>query len=103
MKRILTALFLLAFALSLVRADSPIGTWQLDQFGLPAFSYTGPYPFTANNEKGAKAPILDDPYFLLGNYYLTVFAHVSGKYQLLTGERAWGRMNQGDAKNEADS
>jgi cellobiose phosphorylase len=39
----------------------------------------------------------DDPFFLIGNYRLTLFTHASGIYQILTGERAWGRVNQGDA------
>jgi cellobiose phosphorylase len=38
----------------------------------------------------------DDPAFLLGNYRLTLFAHSSGFFQILTGERAWGRVNEGD-------
>ncbi len=42
--------------------------------------------------------IPDDPYFLIGNYHLTLFTHASGTYQILTGERAWGRLNQGDAR-----
>lgn len=41
----------------------------------------------------------DDPCFLLGNYRLTLFAHGSGRYQLITGERAWARLNHG-GKNQ---
>ncbi|MFZ0661175.1 MAG: hypothetical protein WAM66_00650 [Acidobacteriaceae bacterium] len=37
----------------------------------------------------------DDPVFLLGNYRLSLFTHTSGLMQILTGERAWGRMNDG--------
>lgn len=35
----------------------------------------------------------DDPYFLLGKYKMTLFTHVSGIYQFMTGERAWARLN----------
>jgi cellobiose phosphorylase len=40
-----------------------------------------------------------DPWFLLGNYRLTLFTHVSGNFQLITGQRAWGRLNQGSSPN----
>jgi cellobiose phosphorylase len=38
----------------------------------------------------------DDPVFLLGNHRLTLFTHASGLMQILSGERAWARMNQGE-------
>ena len=50
-----------------------------------------------NSPQRDSAPMIpDDPFFLTGNYRLTLFTHASGLYQILTGERAWGRMNQGD-------
>ena len=74
---------------------SPLGEWIDDDFGLPAFHYTGPLRFP-DSPVFENAPMLpDDPFFLTGNYRLTLFAHASGALQLLTGERAWGRMNQG--------
>lgn len=79
-------------------AASPLGAWIDDDHGLPAYHYTGPLRFPTSPLYD-KAPMLpDDPFFLLGNYRLTLFAHASGALQLLTGERAWGRMNQGDAR-----
>ena len=73
---------------------SALGGWIEDDHGLPAYHYTGPLRFPSSPVYD-KAPMLpDDPYFLLGNYRLTVFTHASGALQLLTGERAWGRMNQ---------
>jgi cellobiose phosphorylase len=37
----------------------------------------------------------DDPFFLIGNYRLTLFTHASGLLQVLSGERAWARLNDG--------
>lgn len=63
--------------------------------GLPSYRYAGPVPFPL--PAGIKRDYLpEDPFFLLGNYRLTVFAHVSGAFQILSGERAWGRLNQGE-------
>lgn len=67
-----------------------LGSWLDDEHGLPCYRYLGPLSFRA-----ARLP--DDPFFLLGNYRLTLFVHASGRYQLITGERAWARMNRGDA------
>jgi cellobiose phosphorylase len=67
-----------------------LGRWLDDEHGLPCYRYLGPLTF-----RTAKLP--DDPFFLLGNYRLTLFVHASGRYQLITGERAWARMNRGDA------
>lgn len=75
---------------------SSLGDWIEDDYGLPAYHYTGPMRFP-NSPVRDRAPMIpDDPFFLTGNYRLTLFTHASGLYQILTGERAWGRMNQGD-------
>jgi cellobiose phosphorylase len=76
--------------------ENPVGYWTKDEVGLPLFHYTGNYPFTTYTRGGDTAKIVDDPYFILGNYRQTIFTHVSGKVQILTGERVWGRMNLGD-------
>ncbi len=76
--------------------SNTVGYWETKN-ELPVFIYKGDYPFYANNRSGAPAPIIPDPYSILGNYRITMFHHVSGKYQLITGERAWARFNQGDA------
>ena len=70
-----------------------IGTWKYDQYGLPAFSYEGKLPFSATMKNGQKASSPEDPYFLLGNYQLTLFTHVSGTYDFLSGQRSYGRLN----------
>ena len=77
-------------------SGSSLGHWFDDGFGLPAYRYTGPLRFP-DSPRYEGAPMLpDDPVFLLGNYRLTLFTHASGLYQLVSGERAWGRLNQGD-------
>jgi cellobiose phosphorylase len=78
---------------------SEIGIWTNDLSGLPCFDYTGKLPYFVFLPDGKKVKLPDDPWFLLGNYQLTVFTHVSGEYELITGQRAWGRLNQGQRKN----
>lgn len=75
-----------------------LGHWLDDDHGLPCYRYTGPMRFPASPRRDGEPMIPDDPFFLLGNYRLTLFTHASGLVQLLTGERAWGRMNQGDTR-----
>ena len=72
-----------------------LGNWGTDLNGLPFFEYKGRLPFTAVSPGGYKAKLPEDPWFLLGNYRLTLFAHVSGNYELITGERELARLNQG--------
>jgi len=90
---------LLVLGSTVLNAQSPIGIWKKDDMGLPVFQFQGQYPTPILTPAGYKAPVTDDPYFILGNYRLTLFAHVSGTYELLTSERVWGRLNQGDAIN----
>ncbi|CAN5533989.1 hypothetical protein BH10BAC3_BH10BAC3_37090 [soil metagenome] len=70
-----------------------IGNWSMSSKGLPMYQYTGAKPFTALDKEGKPAKLPDDPYFLLGNYKMTLFTHARGRYPLLTGERAWARIN----------
>ena len=103
MRRI-TLFFLLVLSVSASAAkkqvsNSPIGEWKLDGAGLPCFEYVGSVPFKATLANGDSVKLDPDPWFVLGNYQLTLFAHVSGQYELITGQRAWARMNQGDRRN----
>ncbi len=82
---------------------SDIGKWLYDEQGLPYFNYTGNLPFVLQGVPDKYVNQNDDPYFLLGNHRLTVFQHVSGNYQLLTGERAWGILNRGNVNEYADT
>ncbi len=66
---------------------------------LPYFDYIGKLPYREVLENGTKVKLPEDPWFLLGNYQLTLFTHVSGEYELITGQRSWGRVNQGWREN----
>ncbi len=81
-----------------------IGRWTRTRRGLPAYSYDGPLPALARDRTGADAQQPPDPAFILGNYRVTAFAHVSGVLQILTGERVWARVNAAaDRLNYADN
>ena len=99
MKKYFLAASLLLTTVSVFAQTPPVGFWTKDALGLPAFQYTGTLPFQAKTAAGQAVKLPADPWFLLGNYRLTLFAHVSGTYELITGERAWGRLNQGDVPN----
>ncbi|GLX66970.1 GH36-type glycosyl hydrolase domain-containing protein [Paenibacillus glycanilyticus] len=76
-----------------------VGHWGLDRDRLPVYHYTGGYPFFAKDKAGQDAKLPVDPCFLLGNYRATIFAHASGMYEFITGERGWARLNHA-GKNE---
>lgn len=63
--------------------DLSAGKWADTPAGLPYYIYEG----DASSDKG------EDPAFLLGNYRLSLMTHVSGIYQLMSGERVWARFN----------
>jgi cellobiose phosphorylase len=75
--------------------EKRIGEWSDDAAGLPCYRYLGPLPFVSPSSRIRAEYLPEDPFFLLGNYRLTLIVHVSGQYQILSGERAWGRLNQG--------
>lgn len=82
-------------------AGGSLGEWIDGSQGLPCYSYRGPIRFRDHYQTkpmwgldGKMIP--DDPVFLLGNHRLTVFTHASGHIQILSAERAWARMNQGE-------
>ena len=76
-----------------------LGHWLTDADRLPAFSYDAPLPFECTTPDGKTPQMRDDPWFLLGNYRITVFVHVDGTYELISGERSWARLNQGERVN----
>lgn len=98
MKKNILLLFIFQLFLTGSFAQS-IGYWSKDKNNLPNFNYTGALPYTAVLENGEKVKLPKDPWFLLGNYKLTLFTHVSGEYELITGQRSWARMNQGSTAN----
>jgi len=81
LKYIVSVFLLFCGAVSL-SADSFPKKWSMTEEGLPYCKYIGDAPTYA-----------EDPYFLLGNYRMTMFTHVSGAYQLISGERVWTRFN----------
>lgn len=72
---------------------SKMGFWGWDESGLPTYTYTGGFPAKALDRTGRDSQLPEDPCFLLGNYRMTLFAHVSGRYELISGERGWARLN----------
>src|SRR4051812_42596828 len=79
--------------LMMLTAEAQISHWPLSAKGLPVYEYKGALPFKAVDKDGKDALQPEDPYFLIGNYRLVLFTHVSGIYQLITAERAWARLN----------
>lgn len=75
---------LAAGLLSLSASSAPVAKWGETPSGMPYVQYTG--SFTAGD-------VSTDPYFLLGNYRMNLLTHVSGTYQLMSGERVWARFN----------
>lgn len=69
------------------------GYWGGSPAGLPCFHYTGML-CTAPEGTEESGPIgVQDPFFLIGNYGLTLFVHASGRYQLMSCERGFARLN----------
>ncbi|MBE2213474.1 MAG: hypothetical protein IAE82_06350 [Opitutaceae bacterium] len=85
--------------MSIQEMPPSVGHWADDDQGLPKFRYTGTLPVVTTDRDGRPAKLPPDPWFLLGNYRVTLFVHVSGALQLITGERAWARLNQGAVPN----
>ena len=78
---------------------SNIGHLSSDKTGLPCFEYTGNIPYSVKLENGTDVKLPEDPWFLLGNYRFTLFTHISGEYELISGQRSWARVNQGKRRN----
>lgn len=96
------AIYFLAIALVLNAQTSysqRYGSWDWTSKGLPMYRYTGALPVTAFDKDGKDANLPEDPYFLLGNYRMTLITHASGIYQFLTAERAWARINASTQTN----
>lgn len=76
-----------------------IGFGGNDKAGLPCFEYTGKIPYFAKLDNGTEVKLPEDPWFLLGNYRFTLFTHISGEYELISGQRSWARINQGKKRD----
>ena len=70
-------------------------TWSSDEHHLPSIDIHAELPM---NYPSADADIkMDetDPWFILGNYGLTIFPHISGSYQFFHCEHGFARLNYG--------
>lgn len=91
--------FLLLLLFTQTTRAQKYGKWLWSAKGLPVYNYTGPLPVTAFEKDGKDANLPEDPFFLLGNYRITLITHASGIYQFLTAERAWARINAAERTN----
>ena len=78
--------------------ENRLGRWQVDEDHLPVFDYYGEDALRYKNGNGHLLDIPAEPWFLLGNYRMTMFVHTNGRYQFLTGERTWARINYDEQK-----
>lgn len=69
------------------------GHWRRAPNGFPVYAYTGRLPVEVDDDRGGDSNLPEDPYFLLGNYRMGLFVHVSGVCQFMTAQRAWARVN----------
>lgn len=97
MKRALFSTALIAVAAQILAET--FGHWYWTEQELPAYEYTGRVPYETTDDRGGDSQLPEDPYFLLGNHRLTVFAHVSGMLQMMTAERVWARINAAERPN----
>ncbi len=102
MRDLFTGLMLF-ISFNLLSQTLPLGEWGTDEAGLPNFSYKGSLPYSTQLADGIQVKLPEDPWFLLGNYRFTLFTHVSGQYQMITGQRGWGRINQGNKPNSGQN
>lgn len=86
-------IFLIYLSLLFSVCGQQIGKWHFTSLGLPIYQYQGALPFHALDNEGNDSRLPEDPYFLLGNYRLGLFTHVSGVFQFMTAQRAWARIN----------
>lgn len=94
------AILAIALAIVAVRMTAEtFGHWYWTEVGLPAYEYTGRVPYETTDDRGGDSQLPEDPYFLLGNHRLTLFAHVSGTLQMMTAERVWARINAAERPN----
>ncbi|WP_300699785.1 hypothetical protein [Bacteroides sp.] len=93
MKHFSILLIFLSFTFLFRAYGQRIGEWGSTSQGLPIYQYQGGLPFQALDNEGNDSRLPEDPYFLLGNYRLGLFTHVSGIFQFITAQRVWARIN----------
>jgi cellobiose phosphorylase len=75
------------------------GEWRLDSSGLPQFFYRPKCSTKTADKAGNDSVYPEDPYVMLGNDRINIFAHVSGAWQWLHGDGGWCRLNAGFKPN----
>ena len=90
-------LLLLLLAIS-YKVPAQIGSWSINDYGLPEYHYLSKLPYVNISDSIYEKPINlpEDPYFLIGNYKIKLFTHVSGVFRIITGQRSWMCMNEGN-------
>lgn len=78
MNRVFRYVALIAVLLLPFHSYASVGKWTDTPAGLPYYIYEGGE---------------SDPYFLLGNYRISLMTHANGEYELMSGERVWGSFN----------
>jgi len=69
--------------------------FESDDVGLAACRLTAKRPLYYPPDTPPPQGMEDtDPWFILGNYGLTLFPHASGSYQLLHTERSFSRLHR---------
>jgi len=82
-----------AVGASLWQAEN-MAFFETDGHGLPACRLLAQRPFHYPPDTPAPEGMEEtDPWFILGNYGLTLFPHASGSYQLFHTERGFARLN----------
>jgi cellobiose phosphorylase len=84
-------------------SPSALGGWTSDSRNLPAYVFTADLPLKTLDGGGKSYPLDSDPFFILGNYRLTVFPKASGLYTVVSGERGWTRLNEPTASIQQNS
>jgi cellobiose phosphorylase len=78
---------------SRLESSSALGGWASDSRNLPAYDFTADLPLKTLDGANRAYPLDPDPFFILGNYRLTVFPKASGLYTVVSGERGWTRLS----------
>ncbi|MBC7902032.1 MAG: hypothetical protein H7Y27_01355 [Gemmatimonadaceae bacterium] len=99
MIKTIVALFFTTIVHTQISYSQRYGEWSFSSQGLPVYNYTGKVPVAVVDKESKDANLPEDPYFLLGNYRMSLITHVSGIYQVLTAERAWARINAAEQTN----
>lgn len=83
--------------------NNPFVEWFDDTRGLPAFRLRESYPIEEFDADGKPVAYSNDPYALVGNEALTLFARLSGELLLLSGQCGWASLNFAGSPNRGEN